>query len=376
MFSLWVVAFLLVLPQNVFSASLPQSTQEMLKKLRLDPSILANIDRELEVPKGWIEKAKKEGKLRIMGSGFQPSLVRAAQLPFRERYPFITIEYSSPGHNIRAIKTLVAYKSGRILTDIVSGVGGTFHQFKEANALQDLSDIPNWKNVPKGARDPGGLWVGVETLHWCMAYNKRLVKKEDLPRRWEDLFSSPTWRGGNLALANRPQLWAVQLWAANGEKWTKDFLTKLFADLKPQLRKENMRALLQLSAAGEFHGVIPEADTMTFKAALAGAPLGFTCPEPVPISVEEAVILKGAPNTYAAKLFLNWQLSREGQLSHYSSLKYAPVHKDLQRTEFVLFADQVLGKEVSYREPGLEITITPKLLTFWNNLWLRGRRGR
>jgi len=103
MFSLWVVAFLLVLPQNVFSASLPHSTQEMLKKLRLDPSILANIDRELEVPKGWIEKAKKEGKLRIIGSGFQPSLVRAAQLPFRERYPFDSISSPHEFHNLSCV---------------------------------------------------------------------------------------------------------------------------------------------------------------------------------------------------------------------------------------------------------------------------------
>jgi iron(III) transport system substrate-binding protein len=348
----------------------------MLKKLKLDGSILGDIDKELQVPKDWVEKAKVEGKLRITGSGFQPDLIRAAQAPFRERYPFVAIDYSSPGHEVRAVKTLVAYKTGRIITDIVSGLGGTIYQYREANALEDLRALPNWKSVVDGAKDPGGFWVGIETLHWCMAYNTKLVKKEELPKRWEDLLANPRWRGGNLALANRPQLWALPLWAAKGENWTKGYLGKLFAELKPQLRKEDMRALLQLAAAGEFQAVIPEAGTMTYKASLTGAPIGFTCPEPVPIAVEENVILKGAGNGYAAKLFLNWQLSREGQLAQFAALQYAPVHRDLQRPEFIPFADQVLGKASSYRAPGLEIEVMPKLEEFWNKLWLGGGREK
>ena len=375
-FSLLLLFFLLVLPQGIFCASLPPSIQEMLKTLKLDPSILADTDKELQVPKDWIEKAKKESKLRILGAGFEPGLVKAFFAPFKERYPFIEIEYSSPGHEARSVKFLTAYKGGRILADALTSIGGTFYQFKQANALEDLRNIPNWKNVPEGAKDPDGLWVGFEILYWCVAYNTKLVKKEELPKRWEDLLTNPRWRGGNLALGNRPQLWALNLWKAKGENWTKDFLTRLFAELKPQLRKEDLRAQLQLVAAGEFHLVIPEAGTMVYKAALTGAPIGFTCPEPLPVAAEEAVIVKGAPGANAARVLLNWWLSKEGQVAQYSALKYAPVHKDLQRSEFIPFADQILGKEISYRDPALELDVMPKLEEFWGNLWLRGGRGK
>lgn len=48
---LWFVGFMLMLPPDGFSASLPKSTQEMLKQLKLDPSILSGVDKELKVPK-------------------------------------------------------------------------------------------------------------------------------------------------------------------------------------------------------------------------------------------------------------------------------------------------------------------------------------
>ncbi len=52
---------LLVAPQRGYSAPLPSSTQQMLKKLKLDPSIMVGIDKELQIPREWIGKAKNEG---------------------------------------------------------------------------------------------------------------------------------------------------------------------------------------------------------------------------------------------------------------------------------------------------------------------------
>ncbi len=68
-FMLCLLAFFLVLQPTGYSASLPKATQEMLKKLKLEPSILADVDKNLKVPQEWIEKAKKEGKLKVRGSG-------------------------------------------------------------------------------------------------------------------------------------------------------------------------------------------------------------------------------------------------------------------------------------------------------------------
>ncbi len=227
------------------SAPLPKATEEIVKKLKLEPSVLANIDKELEVPKAWLDGARKEGKLRIF-STFDPGQAEVLTRPFKERYPFINIEYSRASHEDRAVRTLVAYKNKKIVTDIITGLGGSYFMYKEIGALEDMRAIPNLKNNPRETVDPEGLWVGMHMRYWCMAYNTKQFKKEEMPKRWDDLLTNAKFRNGNLALGNRPQLWALSLWKANGEKWAKDFLAKLLNDVKPQLRREGMNAMLRV----------------------------------------------------------------------------------------------------------------------------------
>ena len=360
---------------NAAAAPLPKSTDEMLKKLKLDPSTLANIDKELEMPKAWLDGARKEGKLRVF-STFDPGQFDTLARPFKERYPFIEIEYSRASHEDRAVRTLVAYKNKRIVADILTGLGGSYFMYKEVGALDDMRVIPNLKNNPPETVDPEGLWVGMHMRYWCMAFNTKQLKKEDMPKRWDDLLTNPKFRNGNLAIGNRPQLWALSLWKANGEKWAKDFLTKLFNDVRPQLRREGMNAMLELLAAGEFNATIPSAEYRTYKKNLDGAPVSYHCPEPVPIAVSEMGILKGAPNINAARIFVNWFLSKEGQIAQYVADYAPPVHKDLRRKEFVPFADEILTKKGAFRDPVIEVEIQPKLLAFWDELWMRsgGRR--
>jgi iron(III) transport system substrate-binding protein len=361
-----------------FAAPLPKSTEEMLKKLKLDASVLSNIDKELEVPKAWLDGARKEGKLRIYHT-VDPPQAEVMFRPFKERFPFISIEYSRASHEDRAIRTLVAFKNKRIVTDILTGLGGSFFLYKEVGALEDLRAIPNLKNNPEGTRDHDGLWVGMHLRYWCMAYNTRALKRDDLPKKWDDLLTNPKFRGGNLALGNRPQLWALSLWKANGEKWAKEFLTKLFTEVRPQLRREGMNANLELLAAGEFNLTIPAAEYRTYQKTLDGAPISYHCPEPVPATVSEMGILKGAPNINAARVFVNWFLSMEGQIAQYVSDYAPPVHKNLQRKELVPFADQIVGKKDAFRDPVIELEIQPKLLAVWDDLWLHSggkARGR
>jgi ABC-type Fe3+ transport system substrate-binding protein len=139
------------------------------------------------------------------------------------------------------------------------------------------------------------------------------------------------------------------------------------------LRKEGLNALLELTAAGEFDAVIPANASSVQQKLPSGAPLGFFCPEPVPASVEEAIILKRAPHGNAAKIFLNWTLSKEGQIFDFASSSSAPVHSGLRRRESLPFADEILGKEISYRDPLVQFEVLPRLEEYWNNLWL-GKR--
>jgi iron(III) transport system substrate-binding protein len=204
-----------------------------------------------------------------------------------------------------------------------------------------------------------------------MAYNTEKVNKADLPKTWEDLLTIPSWRNGNLAIANRPNLWFANLWALpdRGEKWGKPYLEKLFGEVKPQLRKEGANALLGLTIAGEFHGVVPGAAYRTLQYVKKGAPIAWHCPEPIPLAISELSIMKGSANPFAAKLWVNWFLSKEGQIAQYYAENSPPVHKDLQIEAFLSFPEQLVGKKIAFRDPVQMEHDLPAVFAVWNPLW-------
>ncbi|MGY9004804.1 MAG: ABC transporter substrate-binding protein [Alphaproteobacteria bacterium] len=366
-----IIAGVLVagLSMPLMAADLPNATKKILKELKLDASILSGLDKEMKVPKAWVDGARKTGKLRIHSSWSNSEFV-AMSAPFRERYPFIKIEYSRPKRNDRAIKPLIALKTGRYITDIVNGLGGKVFLYYKDDLLADLRGLPNTANIPAGMMDKKGRWVGVRLRYWCTAYNTKKIKKADLPKTWGDLLTMSALRKGNLALANRPNQWVVNLWSVKGPKWTTNFLNELFTKVKPQLRKEGTSALVGLLVAGEFNMSISAAPFRVQERQELGAPVGFHCPDPAPVSITESSILKGAPNFDAARLYINWVLSKEGQIAKYSADRATPIHKDLIKLARFrpLGGEGQSGNKVAMRGPK-EALMLPDLYKVWGPLW-------
>jgi iron(III) transport system substrate-binding protein len=346
--------------------ALPKATVEMLRELKLSPSILGDIDKELQVPAEWIEKAKKEGKFVFF---VPPTSGQVSTAPFEERYPFIKIEKEMSSTRDRAIKTLVAFKAGRVPGDVLESAGDAIVEFRKSNAMADLRDIPNWRTVVDGLKDPDGLWVAQTASIYCMGYNTKLVKTSDLPKTWDDLLKIPAWRNGNLGLVDRPNNWIVGLWKLKGPEWTTQFMTRMFNDLKPQRRKEGQSATIAILGAGEYHANIPASQSAVFKQAETGSPVSLHCPDPAPSNLSEQMIFNGAPHPYAAKIYVNWTLSTEGQLMR-QAFHYAPVHKDLQKKEFIRYGETIAGKQRAFFNINDEINLLPAITPIWQKLWL------
>ncbi len=353
------------------AAELPKATQNILKKLKLDPGILKGLDQELKIPKSWIAKAKKEGRVKYIGTiGLEEWSSFAA--PFKARYPFINFGYIRSNRFGRVSKPLIAYREGRVITDIIAAIGSQIKEYKRVGALTDLRDIPNFTQVVESMRAKDGLWVGERLKYWCMAYNTKLVKKSDLPKTWDDLVTNPAWHNKNLGLANRPNNWLLALWNHKGETWGRKFMKGLFEVAKPQLRKEGIRAMVSLNVAGEFHASIPATSYRVASYADKGGPVSWHCPDPATATISELVILNNSPAPYSAKIFVNWFLSKEGQITQYYASEASPVHKDLQDKGLLRFADQLKGKTVALRHPRLLETVYPTVLKAWNRHWQRG----
>jgi iron(III) transport system substrate-binding protein len=344
---------------------LPKSTQKYLDEANLSRSAMAGLEEELAVPKAWLEGAKKEGTVKILGS-WKHSIFEALNAPFQERYPSIKVEYSESGNfNNRVIGTLVAFRQGHYTGDVVTSLGGAVPDYNEVDALADLRELPAFGKQVEGASDPEGKWAAMRLRYWCMGYNTNLVKQADLPKTWDDLITNSAWHNGNIGAGNRPQLWVSMLYNAWGPERTAAYVKEFFQTVKPQFRKEGMTALLGLASAGEFHAALPSAPDKVLIQQEKGAPLGWHCPEPVPLAASHIGVLKGSPNVNAARIWMNWFLSKEGQLAQFVGTNAQPSHKDLQREELVVFADEVAGKKTASRHEEDE----PKVYAIWEDYW-------
>lgn len=363
-------AAIAVVPFVAGAADLPKSTAKMLKALKMDASILSGLDKELAVPQAWVDAAKKEGEVRIYTTTRNKRWKKIGDI-LNERYPYIKFNHSSVrGATRRWVRPLAAYKEGRIIVDVIMDLSGNVFQYREAGALIPLNDLPGYGNFPEFARLPDHLTVAVRSRYWCMGYNTKLVKKEDLPKTWDDVVSNKRFANKKLALANRANLWLLNVWDQRGDAWGKDYTTKLFG-LDPQLRKEGMSAILNLVGLGEADAVIPAAMNRVGPLAKEGVPVGHHCPEPVPYTVSDMAVMNKSPNTHAARIFVNWFLSKEGQIAQFWANSSTPAHKEFYTNkQFIFYPEQVAGKKMAVLGP--DAPKTDKTLTnFWNEQWTR-----
>jgi ABC-type Fe3+ transport system substrate-binding protein len=218
-------------------------------------------------------------------------------------------------------------------------------------------------------------WIGHQLNYWCTAYNRSKLTEADMPATWEGFLDGKKWGNRRIGIGNRPNLWLLPLSSVKGEAWAEDYARRLFADAQPQLRKEGMNAMLNLVAIGEFDVAIPVAQYRLGGAMGNTAAVGWHCPDPLPTTVQAIGVIKQTPNPNAAKLYVNWLLSREGQVAQYDAVGAAPAHPALQSPKFLPFGDQLAGKQKAFRSPELISTEWPELRAYWNKLW-EGSGGR
>jgi iron(III) transport system substrate-binding protein len=357
---------------SAMAAELPKATQDMLAKMKLDPATLVGLNDEVEnIPAAVLEGAKKEKRVDISGS-MDVREFNVMTQSFKERYPFLDVRYSSGDQFSRNVRPLIAYREGRVLVDIVEGLGVNLSDYKQAGALLKLDGIPNAKNVPAEMNDKDGYYVGPRIRHWCMTYNTNKVKVDELPKTWDDVVNMPQLRNGRMGLGNRPNNFMIMLWGAKGPQWSNDFMNKLFNVVKPQLRKEGADALVSLVAAGEMDISFPTASYRTAQSVAKGAPISWWCPTPVPVSSSAMVIMNKSPHPNAAKLYINWFLSKEGQIAQNFADGSPPIHKDLQQPVFLLYPEQTINREAAPRTPQLLEEEMPKVAKLWDTYWLGG----
>ena len=338
-----------VLALSAHAENITPEVQKYLQAEKLDPAIMKGLDQELAISPALLAAAKKEGKIKIRLQ-MSDSEFAGLEKAFLARYPGFEIEYTRGIGRERAIAPLVAFKNGNYVTDIVTAYESAIDDYRAADALEKIDDLPAYKNLWPEMQTKARTDAADKLNYWCIGYAKERVKEAELPKTWDDVVNNPRWKG-KIGVYNVSESWVPQLQAAFGEKWTENWLKKLTFDQKAQYRKETLAATSKMLSVGEFDIFTAVMDYIIDRDARKGVPVGAQCVEPIPASAGYIGIFKGSPRAAAAKLFINWYLSKEGQVAAYHHARAIPVHKDF-RTEkaFLPYPDEIVGKKIVLRD--------------------------
>ena len=253
-----------------------------------------------------IDAAKREGEV-VYYASMNLSEVNAIVGEFEKRYPFIKVKLHRTGSEKLLSRVLTEYRAKKVFADVIQTVEFSMHSLSRTGALARYLPQANGA-YPKEFKEEG-FWTTVYYNAYVTGYNTRLVPARQLPKSYEDLLD-PKWKGKLLMEGTKADWFAGMLQIMGQERGLK-YMRDL-AKQQPSPR-EGHELLAQLVVAGEgaFDVNIPAASVERMKE--RGAPMDWTALGTLPAVMVGAGVASGAPHPNAAKLFLEFCLSREGQ---------------------------------------------------------------
>lgn len=254
-----------------------------------------------------IEGAKKEGEVvwwTTMSLNHSKPMVDR----FEKKYPFIKVALYRTGNGPLLNKVLTEARAKRYAWDVVSGSGELYIPFIERKLLASYFS-PEQKMFEDDMKGREGYWTAIYVNPQVLGFNTRLVKKEEVPRTYQDLLGS-RWKKGKISIDTEGFSLLSGLTSAWGKEKAVTYLKKLAAQ-EPVVKRGNTERV-QMTMSGEHPLVIANVVAVEMMAQ-QGAPIDWVTLEPVVIQVNPIYLAAKASHPNAARLFIDFALSREGQ---------------------------------------------------------------
>jgi iron(III) transport system substrate-binding protein len=273
-----------------------------------------------------VEAAKKEGQLVAYVSMLTENAT-ALLAEFKKKYPFIDTSLYRANTQKLLPKIQLEARTQQHQADVISATFTIWNELTRGKLIMKY-DSPERSRFPADLKDAEGYWNILHLGVQGMAYNTKMVTPDIAPKRYEDLLH-PRWRPKQIAMDYRDSSWMAVMLEIMGEAEGIAFMKKLAA--KDLYMRENKNLLTQLLAAGEFP-VLANTYLETFaKVQKAGAPIEWVAGRnPIPASTHLLGIYAHARHPNAAKLFVDFLLSREGQSLTANVIGTYPANPDVE----------------------------------------------
>jgi iron(III) transport system substrate-binding protein len=248
---------------------------------------------------------------------------------FQKRFPGIDVEGVDQRGRESREKVFAEQRGRNYVADIVTSGFTTQQEIIEAGFVEPYKSPQTEQVIPELATAAGDLNSRTISIFTIMA-NTNLVPVDQEPKSWNDVLD-PKWRGkiamddprgsgpGGTILSPMELLYGL------------DWSTKL-AEQKPFFATQ-AGPLVTGTVRGEYALFLSASAADIINQRKAGAPVKQIRPaEGVGITQISMALIKNAPHPNAGKLWIEWNLSEEGQKA-LAAVGLGPVRKGVSSTE-------------------------------------------
>jgi len=253
--------------------------------------------------KALYEKAKAEGKVHVWGT--TAGAVDWVPKAFGAAFPGIDVQFH--GENDITTKAISEARAGRNQVDVfLNSLTGILPLVQ-----RDLAANVDWAalGAPKDVVAFNGRAAMTYNIAYTIAFNKNLVKAEDVPKTWEAMLD-PAYKGkmvSSIFLMPRLVGGLSLVW---GKDKAIQFARSMIGANDTMVTRAPREPVI---SSGERVYGIGEIDSQVMRWQQGSLPIEYVVPEPVVLGQFLVAVLAKAPNPNAARLLAGWILSPEGK---------------------------------------------------------------
>ena len=310
-----------------------------------------------------VKASEKEGRLVIYGPTGRDQQTLYTDV-FHKAFPKIHVNYTTGRISEIISRIMAEQRAGLRQADLV--LGGTdilLGTLKEKGLLQpirpvlvlpEVLDNSAWFKSKLWFADNEdkyvAMWRAVPYVSACV--NTNVIKTNELKSYWDLL--NPKWKGRivsqDLKIGSaRNQMYAIYVREDLGPK----YLKRLYGETDITFSR-NLHQMSDWLASGKFAIALGNADCQELAAkGLPVAPIFLEGLAAVGAGTDPVAFLASAPHINSAKVFLNWILTREGQMAFQKLTKENSFRVDIPK-EGIVDPALILDPKREYLFTGLE----------------------
>ena len=267
-----------------------------------------------------VAAAKKEGTLTLYTTIAEKDLAAIIK-PFEDKYG-VKVNVWRAGTDKVLQRTIQEARAGRHDVDAVHFGSPEMEALAREKILAPITS-PVHKDLIAGSVPGHREWAATILSVWVQAYNTGALRKQDLPKTWEDLLD-PKWKG-KLGIEAKDDDWfATVVQELGGEQKGLEFFRELAAKNGISVRKGHT-LLNNMVISGEVPLALTVYNYMPEQAKKKGAPVDWFVIPPAIARSNAVGVARQAPHPNAALLFYEYLLGPDGQQAM-AKIKYVPTN--------------------------------------------------